>query len=346
MATSFTLAELAKRANGQVRGDADVRVAGVASLAEAGPHEITWASDDRHAGRLETSRAGAAVVKTGLGPTRMPVILTDDPNLAVIEILTAFAPPVAHPPPGIHESAVVAPTARLGEAVAIGANAVIADEVTLGDRTIVHPNVVIGRETRVGAECLLWPGVVIRERCRLGDRVICHPNVTLGADGFGYHFAGGRHVKIPQIGTVEIEDDVEIGAGTCIDRAKFGATRIGQGVKIDNHVQIAHNVVIGPHSVIVAQVGLGGSARLGAGVVMAGRAGARDHVVIGDRAQVAAASVALRDVPAGKMVNGTPAIDHREHLRSQVLISRLPEYVALIKELSRRVEQLEASADH
>ena len=346
MATSFTLAELAKRANGQVRGDATLRVDGVAALAEAGPHEITWVADDRHAGRLETSRAGAAVVATGFGPTPMPVILTDDPNLAVIEILTAFAPPVGHPPPGVHESAVVSPTARLGEAVAVGANAVIGDDAILGDRTIVHPNVVIGCETRVGAECLFWPGVVIRERCRLGDRVICHPNATIGADGFGYHFTGGRHVKIPQIGTVEIDDDVEIGAGTCIDRAKFGATRIGQGVKIDNHVQIAHNVVIGPHSMIVAQVGLGGSARLGAGVVMAGRAGARDHVVIGDRAQVAAASVALRDVPAGKMVNGTPAIDHRTHLRSQVLVGRLPEYVALIKDLSRRVEQLEATADH
>lgn len=289
---------------------------------------------------------GAAVVKTGFGPTRMPVILADDPNLAVIEILTAFAPPVGHPPPGIHESAVVAPTARLGEAVAIGANAVIADDATLGDRTIVHPNVVIGRETRVGAECVLWPGVVIRERCRLGDRVICHPNVTIGADGFGYHFAGGRHVKIPQIGTVEIDDDVEIGAGTCIDRAKFGVTRIGQGVKIDNHVQIAHNVVIGPHCVIVAQVALGGSACLGAGVVLAGRVGVRDHAVLGDGVQAAVASVILKDVPAGRKVNGNPAMDHRQHLRNQVLVGRLSEYVALIKDLSRRVEQLEATADH
>ncbi len=346
MSRSFTLAELAKAVDGAVRGNATRRIEGVNSVEAAGANEIAWASDTRHAAKLDTSRAGAVVVRTGFGATPMPAILVGDPDLAIIGILRTFAPPAAHPEPGVHPTAVVSPSAALGENVAVGPNAVIGERAIVGDRTVCHAGVVIGPDTTVGSDCVFWPGVVIRERCRLGNHVVCHLNVSIGGDGFGYHFAEGRHTKIPQIGTVVIEDHVEIGAGSCVDRAKFGETRIGEGTKIDNLVQIGHNVQAGPHCVIVAQTGIAGSARVGAYTVLGGGVGVRDHVVIGERVQAAAFSGISKDVPAGSIINGVPAIDHRQYLREQAHVRRLAEYVSQIKELTRRVEQLEAAADH
>lgn len=346
MAVSFTLAELARSVDGRVRGDANVRVEGVATIADAGPRDLTWMSDARFAARLADSQAGAVVTKPELDPTSIPAIVVDDPDRAIAGILGRFAPPPAHPPPGVHETAVVDPTAQLGEGVAVGPHVTIGEDAVIGDRTILHAHVVIGMSCEIGEECVFWPGVVVRERCHLGDRVVCHPNATIGADGFGYYFTGARHEKIPQIGTVVIESDVEIGAGSCIDRAKCGVTRIGQGVKIDNLVQIAHNVTIGPHSILVAQVGVAGSARLGSGVIMGGKVGVRDHVVIGNRAQAAACCCISKDVPAGSVVNGIPAIDNRQYLREQAQVRRLPESMSLLKDLVRRVEQLEAAANN
>jgi UDP-3-O-[3-hydroxymyristoyl] glucosamine N-acyltransferase len=209
----------------------------------------------------------------------------------------------------------------------------------------LHANVYVGDETSLGASCELWPGVVVRERCTLGDRVIIHPNTTIGADGFGYQFIEGKHVKIPQIGTVTIENDVEIGANCSIDRAKFGTTRIGTGTKIDNLVQVAHNVQIGPACVIVAQCGIAGSTRLGKCVVLGGKVGVRDHVTLHDGVQSAACACISKDIPAGTTVIGQPAVPADQFAREQGKIRRLPSLFEQVEALAKRVAQLEGTAD-
>lgn len=346
MSRKRTLTELAKAARGTVRGAGHVRIGGMNTVPEAGPNEITWVSDDRFAASLEASRAGAVVVKSGFGPTPMPAILCEDPELGVLRILEVFAPPLPTPPVGCDPAAHFAPDATTGEQTAIGPNVFIGPGARIGNRCVLHPNVFIGAESTIGDDCVIWPGVVIRERCSLGNRVIIHPNAVIGADGFGYHFTEGRHRKIPQIGTVRIEDDVEIGANACIDRAKLGTTRVGAGTKIDNLVMVAHNVQLGAHCILAAEVGLAGSVRVGDYVQFGGRSGAVDHAVIGDRAKIAALAVVGRNAPSDTVVSGFPARDHRDFLREQAHLRRLPDLSAAMKDLVKRIEQLEATANH
>ncbi len=345
MSVTFSLSELAKLVGGAVRGDATRRIAGVAALDEADATHITWVSHERYALRVAASKAGAVAVTPQFGETPMPAILCADPEWAIVQILRRFAPPLPRPATGVHPSAVVADSAQLGKEAAVAPNVVIGDGARVGDRTVLHANVVIGPEVEIGEDCVLWPAVVVRERCRLGDRVILHPHVIIGSDGYGYHLVQGRHEKIPQIGTVLIEDDVEIGAGSCVDRAKFGQTVIGQGTKIDNLVQIAHNVRTGPHCIIVAQSGIAGSTRLGSYVALGGQVGVRDHLALGDRVRAAACCCISKDVPAGMSVNGIPAVDNRQYLREQAQVRRLPEWVRLLKDLAKRVESLETAAN-
>lgn len=346
MAKTLTLAELAKAVDGVVRGDASRRITGVRGIDEAGPDDLTWIAHEKYASLLRASRAGAVLVDRHFGETPMPAVLCDDPAFAVTRVLALFAPPAPAPAIGVHPTAVVSGSAVLGAGVRIGPGCVVADGARLGDRSVLHANVFVGEQTEIGADCVLWPGVVVRERCRLGARVVVHPNATIGADGFGYHYRDGVHYKIPQIGTVEIGDDVEIGAGSCIDRAKFGATRIGAGSKIDNLVQIAHNVELGAGCIIVAQCGIAGSARLGRFVVLGGKVGVRDHVALGDGVKVTACSCISKDFPPGTVLNGIPAVEHQQMMREQAHVRRLPELAATVKELSRRIEALESSADH
>lgn len=341
-----TLAEIAKWVGGAVRGDASVRVSGVAGVEEATASDVTWVSHERFTPKLATSKAGAALVPEGFGATTMPAVLVPDVSKAIITVLERFAPPVPRPAVGVHPSAIVSPLAKTGRDIAIGANVTISDGATIGERCVIHPNVFIGADVTLGADCEIWPGVVIRERCTLGARVIIHPNTTIGADGFGYQFFGGRHNKIPQIGTVVIEDDVEIGANSTIDRAKFGATRIGRGTKIDNLVQVAHNVQIGPLCMIVAQCGIAGSARLGTGVVLGGQVGVKDHVVLHDGAQSAACASISKDIPAGVTVIGSPAIEHEQWVRERGKLRRLARVADQLQGLIERVERLEAAANH
>ncbi len=346
MSKSYPLAEIAKWVGGVVRGDASTRISGVAGVDEADSSSIAWLADEKYAPQLKNSKAGAVVVPTHFGATPMPAILCDNPSLAIATILDKFAPPVPRPAAGVHPLALVSPSAKLGREVAVGPFVVVGDEAVIGDRTVLHAHVFVGPEVRAGSDCEFWPGVVVRERCRIGNRVIIHPNCTIGADGFGYQYVGGRHRKIPQIGTVEIEDDVEIGANSTIDRAKFGATRIGRGTKIDNLVQVAHNVRVGPNCMIVAQCGIAGSTRLGQGVVLGGKVGLRDHIALGDGVQVAACACVSKDVPAGKTVIGSPAVEHEQFVRERAKVRRLPEMAEQLRALIKRVEQLEASTDH
>ena len=346
MSESTTLAELAKMVDGVVRGDASIRIKGVGGIEDAGPDQITWIAHEKYLGALSASRAGAVVVSRHFGETPMPAILCEDPAFAVAKVLARFAPPVPQPALGVHPTAVVAESARLGRDVRLGPHVVVGAGARIGDRSVLHAGVYVGDASTLGSDCVLWPGVVVRERCTLGNRVTLHPNVTVGADGFGYHFRESGHHKIPQTGTVEIGDDVEVGASSCIDRAKFGVTRIGAGTKIDNLVQIAHNVQIGAHCVIVAQCGIAGSTRLGQLVVLGGQVGVRDHLTLGDGLRAAACCCISKDFPAATVVNGIPAVENHQYLREQVQVRRLPELSAAVKELSKRVERLESAADH
>ena len=345
MSTTYTLAEIAKWVGGVVRGDASVRISGVGGVEEAKASEITWLSDDKYAAKLRSSQAGAVLVETRFGETPMPAILCEQPALAMVAILEHFAPPVPRPAIGAHPSAVVAPSAKLGRDVRLGPNVVIGENAVIGDRSVLHANVFVGADSSLGTDCELWPGVVVRERCQLADRVVIHANTTVGADGFGYQYAAGRHVKIPQIGGVVIEADVEIGANCCIDRAKFGNTRIGAGTKIDNQVQVAHNVQVGPGCILVAQCGIAGSTRLGRGVVLGGKVGVKDHVVLHDGVQAGACACISKDIPAGSRVLGIPAVDHEQFVKERAALRRAPQLAEQVKALTQRIEQLEASAD-
>jgi UDP-3-O-[3-hydroxymyristoyl] glucosamine N-acyltransferase len=217
---------------------------------------------------------------------------------------------------------------------------VIGQRSTIGDGTVLHAGVFIGDDVSIGESCQLFPNVVVRERITIGNRVIIHASSVLGTDGFGYHWDGQRHVKIPQIGTVIVEDDVEIGSCVCIDRARFSTTRVGRGTKIDNLVQVAHNVQVGPHCIIVGQAGVAGSARLGQGVVLGGQAGVRDHITIGDGAVAAARSGVVEDVDPNTAVSGTPALPHRQSLREQAALRRLPDLLVQVRKLQEQIKRI------
>lgn len=345
MSQGHTLGELARIVGGEVRGDEGIRIRSVASIEQAEAGQITWLADPSYADKLSSSRASAVVVSKDFGETPMPALRVDDAAGAMVILLEKLAPPPWRPVPGVNPSAVVAESASLGSGVAVGPNAVIGEGVRIGEGTSVHAGVVVGPDVTIGSDCVLWPNVVIRERCTIGSRVILHPNVTIGSDGYGYRFIDGRHMKIPQTGTVRIEDDVEVGAGSCIDRAKVGATVIGAGTKIDNLVQIAHNVEIGSHCLLVAQVGIAGTVRMGQYVVLGGKVGVRDHVTIGDGVQVGACSCIAQDVPAGERLAGIPARDGRLWLRQQRLLDKFPEIHAQMRRLEKRVASLEATDD-
>jgi UDP-3-O-[3-hydroxymyristoyl] glucosamine N-acyltransferase len=308
-------------------------------LADAGPADVSMVASDAYARAVTRTRAAAVLVdrRVRLPSAPVPVLVVDDVEAAVAAVLALFAPPVQRPPAGVHPTAVVAPTARLGPGCAVGPHAVVGARAVLGARCALHPGVVIGDDVTIGDDCDLYPHVVLRERVSLGHRVAIHAGAVIGTDGFGYRWDGSAHAKVPQIGTVIIEDDVEIGSCVCIDRAKFGATVIGRGTKIDNLVQVAHNVRIGPHCIIVGQTGIAGSVQLGTGVVLGGQTAVRDHVSLGDGAIAAARSAIAKDVPPGQTVSGMPALPHRQSLREQAALRHLP---ALRDEVRRLQEQL------
>ena len=315
---------------------------------DATPSDISVLSADSYLKQFGATRASAVIVakKVKLPAARKPaVLIVDDADLALSRVLELFAPPVPRPQSGVHPTATVANDAVIAPSAAIGPHVVVGHRSHVGARSVIHPGVVISDDVVLGQDCEIFPNVVIRERITIGDRVIIHAGSVLGTDGFGYRWDGSRHAKVPQIGMIVIEDDVEIGSCVCIDRAKMGVTRIGRGTKIDNLVQIAHNCDVGPHCIIVGQVGLAGSVELGAGVVLGGQTAVRDHVTMGDGAMAAARSAVHEDVDAKSVVSGMPALPHRQSLREQAALRRLPDLVTQVRKLTEEIEKLKAKLD-
>ncbi len=320
-----------------------LEISGLAPLDEAGERDLSLVASEAYLPQLATTRAAAVILqrKLKVPPTwERPVLVADDVDLAIARLLPMFAPPVQRPASGIDASARIAPSATVGDAPSIGPNVVIGARSRLGARCAIHANVYIGDDVVIGDDCQLFPAVVVRERITLGNRVTIHASSVLGTDGFGYRWDGERHAKVPQIGTVIVEDDVEIGSCVCIDRAKFSATRIGRGAKIDNLVQVGHNARIGPHCIIVGQAGVAGSVRLGTGVILGGQCAVRDHVTVNDGAMVAACSGVAEDVQPKTIVSGIPALPHRQTLREQAALRRLPDLVVQVRKLQEAIDQL------
>lgn len=338
-----TSASVAALVGGRLVGPPDLVVTGVGSLDEATASDVSFLANPRYRDRVLPSRAGVVLVPEGfaeLPPAGRAWIVCADPSQAFSAAVAAFAPPPVHYPPGIHAAAVVAPSAVVPASVHVGPGAVVEADAVIGERTVIGAGCYIGQAVRIGEDCLLYPRVVVRERCLLGRRIILHPGVVIGSDGFGYVSGPQGHAKIPQVGIVQIDDDVEIGSLAAVDRARFGRTWIQRGTKIDNLVQVAHNVVIGQHCIVVAQVGISGSTRLGHGVVLAGQAGLVGHLTIGDGAVVMAQSGVSKDLPPKATVMGTPALDRREFARGQMNLKRMERLAKAVQDLERQVREL------
>jgi UDP-3-O-[3-hydroxymyristoyl] glucosamine N-acyltransferase len=328
-----TAAELATLVDGQLEGCASAPVRGMNSLDEASADEASFISNEHHARRWSSSRAGVALIAHGLvaevgDSSRRALIRVPNADLALAKALEAFAPPPAVPPVGTHPAASVDASAEVGPDCRIGAGAVVCARARLGARCVIQPGAMVGADVVLGDDCVIHANAVVRERCRLGKGVVINACAVIGSDGFGYRpTADGRGlVRIPHLGTVVLEDFVEIGAGTCVDRAKFGATVVGAHSKIDNLCQIAHNCRIGRMTVIAGLTGLAGSVRVGDGVQIGGNCGIADHLTIGNGARLAAKSGVMDDVPPGVTWGGFPAQDVRTELRVIAAIRRLPEW--------------------
>ena len=341
---SKTLGELALLADGVLEGDPSIQVEGVASLTEAGPADVAYVASPRFKAAAAASKAACLVVpqdwQGGVGSAAL--LKVADPNRAMVAIAVALCPPLPVPQPQVHPQASVAKTAVLGKGVHVGACAVVGERAKIGDRTRIRAGAVVAAEAVVGADCDIHSGVVLCERVRLGDRVIIHAGTVVGADGFGYLPGSTGPEKIPQLGTVEIGDDVELGACVTVDRARFGVTHIGPKVKVDNLVQIAHNVQVGAATIILAQVAIAGSTRIGCGCVIAGQAAIDGHLVIGDGARIAAKAGVTKDVAPGTDVSGYPAVRHREDLRQQAALKQMGDVLARLRAAEVRLETLES----
>jgi UDP-3-O-[3-hydroxymyristoyl] glucosamine N-acyltransferase len=334
---SFTVKELAALSGGELIGDPTLQITGAASLGEATPGEISFFTDRKYIGLLRKTRASALFVPPDFSePVNAPQIRVSNPTKAFEQVVLKFAPKGITFAPGVHPSAVVAPSAQLGERVSIQPLAVIEPGAKIADDTIIGAGSYVGHESVIGSGCHIYPNVTIRERSRIGSRVIIHSGAVIGADGFGFEMVHGRHQKIQQLGVVQIDDDVEIGANTTVDRARFGRTWIQQGVKIDNLVQIAHNVVIGKNSVIVAQTGISGSTRVGERVTMAGQVGIVGHIEIADGTIIAAKSGIAKSLPGGVWF-GYPAVPFAEAKKQFAWIHRLGKLFARVKEIEKKL---------
>lgn len=341
----ITLRDLARLVDGEVVGDDSTVITGFSGIKEAYEGDITFLANPKYLPFIDKTRASAVITSKEIKRTAKPIIRTDNPSLAFARIISFVVPEEIIRPEGIHPSVVLGKNVSLGKNTALGAYTVIEDEVSIADDTVIYSGCFVGHHTKIGSNTLVYPNVSIRERVCIGNRVIIHSGTVIGSDGFGYVEVNGRHQKVPQIGTVEIGDDVEIGANVTIDRARFDKTVIGQGTKIDNLVQIAHNVIIGENSIIVAQVGISGSTAVGKNVTLAGQAGVAGHLNIGNGAIVAARAGVTKSVPANTVVSGFPAKPHDMAKRVNACVQNLPKLYEEVKRLKKKIEELEAKPE-
>ena len=341
-----TLGELALRIGGELRGDPALTIEGVAAIHKAGPHEITFAGDEKHLRLLETSSAGACLVSRkmrldDLKDISVSLVIVDDPQDACLALARELRPQFEPAKVGISPQSQISPTARVGTDTHIYPGVFIDDDVVVGDRCVIFPGVFIGRCGRIGNDCTIYPHAVLYPDVRVGNRVIIHASAVLGADGFGYRFRSGRFEKIPQLGWVEVGDDCEIGACTTIDRGMIGPTSIGEGTKLDNLVMIGHNCEVGKHNAYASQVGLAGSVTTGEYVRCAGQVGVADHVHLGRGCTLGAKAGIHKSIPEGDTQIGYPARPEQEQLRIVMATAKLPEMRKTLRDLESRVEELD-----
>ncbi|GAB6182858.1 UDP-3-O-(3-hydroxymyristoyl)glucosamine N-acyltransferase [Thermodesulfovibrio hydrogeniphilus] len=334
------LSEISKIFNATIIGDPNLEITGVKGIDDAQIGDITYIESKKTIEKLKNGNASAVITKDIIDDYEGSQLLVDNPKFVFAQLLKIFYTK-PHTFKGISSEAYISKTAKLGKNVIIYPFAFIDEEVEIGDNTVVYPFTFIGRESRVGQECILYSNVTIRERVQIGNRVIIHSGAVIGSDGFGYIFYEGRHEKIPQVGTVIIEDDVEIGAGTTIDRATTGSTVIGAGTKIDNLVQIAHNVKIGKNCIIVAQVGIAGSSKIGDGCILAGQVGVADHAEIEAGTIITAQSGVMSGKIERGVYSGSPIMNHREYYKVYALFQKLPEMRKKIRELEEKIKKME-----
>ena len=334
---TFTVKELAALSGGELVGDSTLKITGAASLGEATQEEVSFFANRKYVGLLRKTRASAVFVPPDFAePINAAQIRVSNPTKAFEQVVLKFAPKPITFAPGIHPSAVVDPSAQLGDRVSIQPLAVIEAGAQIGDDTIIGAGSYVGHETIIGSACHIYPHVTIRERSRIGSRVIIHSGVVIGADGFGFEMIDGRQEKIQQLGIVQIDDDVEIGANTTVDRARFGRTWIQQGVKIDNLVQIAHNVVIGKNTVIAAQTGIAGSVQIGQRVLIGGQVGIIGHIEIGDNTAIGAQSGIPKNISGGAWW-ASPAVPLAEAKQQIAWVRRLGKLFARVKEIEKKL---------
>lgn len=341
MKIQYHASEVAKRLNARLVGD-DVLLTNISSIENAEIGDLVFAESQRYLALALKSHAAAIIVPATLQSSESkPLLVVENPRVAFTYALELFSSPKSQPI-GIHPTAIIAESAIIGQNVSIGANVCIEANVDIGDDVVLYPGVYVGEDSKIGAGTILFPNVVLYSRITIGRQSIIHAGCVIGADGFGFVPVGHGVKKIPHLGTVEIGDDVEIGANSCVDRAKTDKTVIGSGTKLDNLVQVAHNVTIGISCLIASQVGIGGSTKIGNGVILGGQVGVRDHAQIGDMARVGGQGGVIGDVPPGATYSGYPARPHAQKLREQACVSQLPESVKQIREMQQRLEALEA----
>ena len=336
-----TLKEIAELIDGEIVGNDDLVITGISGIEEAKEGDITFLANPKYVQFLEKTRASAVITSPEIKSRKITLIHADNPSLAFVKVVSLISNDGVKHFSGIHPSAILGKNVSLGKDVAIAAYVVLEDGVSIGDKTVIYPGSFVGQNSKIGTQVLIYPNVTIRERVTVGCRVIIHSGTVIGSDGFGFVTVEGKHHKIPQVGIVEIGDDVEIGANVTIDRARFDKTIIGSGTKIDNLVQIAHNVVVGENSIIVAQAGISGSTALGKNVILAGQAGVVGHINIGDNAVVMAQSGVNKSVPAGTQVWGYPAKPVVTARRVNACVQNLPRLYNTVAELKKKIEELE-----
>jgi len=334
------LKELAEWVDGTVVGDGEIEISGIAALEEARAGEITFIADPKYLPKLGETKASAIIVSRDVSQGGKPLLCVTNPYLAFVKILTLFFEK-PYQPKGIDSNTWISPTAKLGKDLTLYPFVYVGDRSSIGDRVTLYPGVHVGEDAAVGEDSILYPNVSVYPGAVVGKRVILHSGVVIGGDGFGYVKEAKKNVKIPQVGTVEIEDDVELGANTTVDRATLGKTIIRRGTKIDNLVQVAHNVVIGEDSILCAQAGISGSTKIGSNVTLAGQVGVVDHVEIGDNVIVGAQAGVTHNLPGNQGYVGSPALPHREFLRSNAVFPKLPEMRKRLADMEKRLKRLE-----